>query len=92
MDVAEAEKQSYYYPNRIGRIILTAMEKEIGREHLDEVLRTGNLDELHKLPTSNLDRQFPFEWVSGLQAATETTYGLDSTPKCNGLLEEYLKR
>jgi len=75
MDVAEAEKQSYYYPNRIGRIILIAMQKEIGREQLDEVLRIGNLEELQKLPPSNLDRKFPFEWVSALQAATETTYG-----------------
>ena len=75
MDVAEEEKQSYFYPNRIGRIILTAMEKEIGREQLDEVLRIGNLEELQKLPPSNLDRKFPFERVSALQAATEVTYG-----------------
>lgn len=65
----------YYYPNRIGRIILNAMESALGREQLDEVLRTANLEPLKKLPPNNLEKKFAFEWVSGLQAAVETVYG-----------------
>ena len=65
----------YYYPNRIGRVILNAMESALGREQLDEVLRTADLEPLKKLPPNNLEKKFAFEWVSGLQAAVETVYG-----------------
>ncbi len=67
--------QHYYYPNRIGRIILNAMETAHGRERLDEILRAASLEQLQKLPPNNLEKKFPFEWVSGLQAATEQIYG-----------------
>ena len=65
----------YYYPNRMGRVILLAMEAAMGREHMLEVLKAANLEQLQKLPPSNLDKKFKFEWVSGLQEATEKVYG-----------------
>ncbi len=65
----------YFYPNRIGRIILTAMQSAMGQERFAEVLTIARLEHLQKLPPNNLERKFPFEWVSGLQEATEKAYG-----------------
>lgn len=74
-DLTESPTFQYFYPNRIGRIILTAMETAMGRERLDEILLAAHLEHLKKLPPSNLEKKFPFEWVSALQAATEQVYG-----------------
>jgi len=65
----------YFYPNRMGRVILVAMESAMGRERLDEVLKAAKLESLKKLPPNNLEKRFPFEWVSSLQEATESVYG-----------------
>lgn len=70
-----ADTFRYFYPNRMGRIILTAMEAAMGREQLDEVLKAIGLEPLRKLPPNNLERKFPFEWVSALQEGTEKVYG-----------------
>ncbi|MFQ5409085.1 MAG: V4R domain-containing protein [Anaerolineales bacterium] len=83
MPESTTETKSYFYPNRIGRVILVAMEKELGRERLDEVLRAGNLTELQRLPPNNLNRKFRFEWVAGLQAATESVFGAKAGRKMN---------
>lgn len=34
----------YYYPNRMGRVILLAMETAMGRHKLDEVLAAADLE------------------------------------------------
>ncbi len=66
----------YYYPNRMGRIILQAMENVFGKDRLEEVLLAGDLGHVNKpLPPGNLDKKFPFEYVSGLMAAIEKVYG-----------------
>ncbi|MBI5052825.1 MAG: 4-vinyl reductase [Chloroflexi bacterium] len=67
--------EKYFYPNRMGRVILLSMENAMGRERLNEVLKTANLETLQKLPPNNLDKKFPFEWVAALQEATEKIYG-----------------
>ncbi len=47
----------------------------MGRERLDEILKVAGLETLQKLPPNNLDKKLPFEWVSGLQEATEKVFG-----------------
>ena len=67
----------FFYPNRMGRIILASMKKELGVDRLTEVLRGAGQTQLANtgaLP-ANLDKRFPFETVSALQAATEQVYG-----------------
>jgi hypothetical protein len=67
----------FFYPNRMGRIILASMKKELGVDRLTEVLRVAGQTQLANtgaLP-ANLDKRFPFETVSALQAATEQVYG-----------------
>jgi predicted hydrocarbon binding protein len=67
---------AFYYPNRIGRVILQAMEQAWGPEQLAQVLQQAGLPDLiDHYPPNNLKLQFPFEAVSGLQAATEALFG-----------------
>lgn len=74
--MSSAVNHPFYYPNRMGRIILLSMKKEIGAERLTEVLRAAGQEHLGThLPPGNLDKKFPFETVSALQAATEQVFG-----------------
>ena len=68
---------AYYYPNRMGRIILQSMKQELGAQPLQEVLQAVGLEQLQTtLPLNNFDKRFPFEQVSALQAATEQVFGV----------------
>jgi len=68
----------------MGRIILSSMRSELGPEHLPEVLRAAGYEQyLEKLPLGNLDRQFPFETVSQLQAAAEQVFGVRAGRQAN---------
>lgn len=66
----------FYYPNRMGRIIIQSMEAVLGKDGLEEVLAAGGLEKINKpLPPGSLDKKFPFEHVSGLMKAIEKVYG-----------------
>lgn len=68
---------SYYYPNRMGRIIVLSMKRELGAERLLEVLKACGQESFSASPPlSNLDKRFPFEIVSGLQCAMEQVFGV----------------
>jgi predicted hydrocarbon binding protein len=66
----------YYYPNKMGRIILLAMEEVMGRNGVNAVLNLARLRHLvNNYPPNNYDRQFPFEEVGGIQQALDDMYG-----------------
>src|SRR5689334_18571614 len=68
---------TYFYPNRMGRIILQSMKVELGPEAYLDVLQTAQLQRLlSTLPLNNFDKRFPFVEVSALQAATEQVFGV----------------
>ncbi|MHA2428543.1 MAG: 4-vinyl reductase [Candidatus Hermodarchaeia archaeon] len=73
---AELEEQFYYYPNKMGRIILLALEDVIGQNGVNAVL---NLADLHHLinnyPPNNFDRDFSFSYLGGIHHALDTMYG-----------------
>ncbi len=74
----------YYYPNRMGRIILASMKQVLGAERTLEVLRVASQERL--LTTKSLggfDKRFPFETVSALQAATEAVFGMRAGRQLN---------
>lgn len=74
----------YFYPNRMARIILNSMRSELGPEHYSEVLRAAGQEALlEKTPLGNLDRQFPFESVSALQAGAEEVFGVRAGRQAN---------
>jgi predicted hydrocarbon binding protein len=67
---------SYFYPNRMGRIILLAMEEVLGRNGVNAILNLASLTEyIGNYPPHNQDLKIPFEDISRIQQALEGAYG-----------------
>jgi predicted hydrocarbon binding protein len=67
---------AYYYPNKMGRIVLLAMEELVGHNGMIAVLGLANLRQrLNNLPPNDLDLAFSFEEMGRLQGALESIYG-----------------
>ena len=68
--------EAFFYPQRMGRIILQAMEEVIGRTGVSTILDLASQAQLiENYPPDAAERSFPFEAVSGLQTALEQAYG-----------------
>ena len=66
----------YFYPERMGRIILLAMEEVLGREGLNSTLRIASLTSyIDHYPGDRYDKTFPFETVTKLLESLELAYG-----------------
>jgi predicted hydrocarbon binding protein len=66
----------YYYPNKIGRIVLLATEEVMGRNGVNAALNLAKLRHLvNNYPPNNFDRQFSFKEVGSMQQALEEMYG-----------------
>jgi predicted hydrocarbon binding protein len=67
---------SFYYPQKMGRVILLGMEEVIGSNGVAGVLRLNSLEALAEYhpPVSN-ERSFSFETISAIQTAFELAYG-----------------
>jgi len=69
-------QRAYYYPNKMGRIVLLATEEVMGRNGVNAVLNLGKLKHLvNNYPPNNFDRQFLFDDFGRLQQALEEMYG-----------------
>lgn len=67
---------AYFYPNRMGRILLLATEEIIGHGGLDVLLSLAKQSQwIGNRPANNQKLEFPFEAISGLQLALEDLYG-----------------
>jgi predicted hydrocarbon binding protein len=67
---------AFYYPNRMGRIILLAMEEILSHNGVNAVLNLAGLSEyIDRYPPHNQDLKVPFSHVSAMQAALESAYG-----------------
>jgi predicted hydrocarbon binding protein len=74
--VTAPEKSGYYYPNKMVRIYLTAIEEMIGPEAMKAVLSQTNTPELiDNYPPDNLGRAIDFADFSAIGAALEKIYG-----------------
>lgn len=66
----------YYYPNRMGRILLVSMEEVMGRNGLNALL---NLTEMRQFiqepPPDNLEREFDFAYIANLTRGLDEIYG-----------------
>ncbi len=66
----------YYYPNRMGRMILLAAEDVLGRNGLHALLKLAGYEQFARsLPPANSDRQFPFSALGGFTQAMLDMYG-----------------
>ncbi len=65
-----------YYPNKMVRIVLLAMEEVMGRNGLNAVLNLSHLHHLvNNFPPNNFDRQVTFAEISALMHALDDMYG-----------------
>jgi predicted hydrocarbon binding protein len=70
------EKSGLYYPNKIGRIYLMAMEEVMGSNGIKAVLNLAKVPELiGNYPPNNLSREFDFSDFGAIGAAIEEMYG-----------------
>jgi len=68
--------QTFYYPERMGRIILLAMEEVLGRGALNAALAQASLDSfIDHYPAARSEKTFAFETVTGLMESLERIYG-----------------
>ena len=66
----------YYYPNRIARIYLQAMEEVVGRNGLNALLNLTGLEQYkEEFPPNNLSKEFDFADFSGLNQGLYDIYG-----------------
>jgi predicted hydrocarbon binding protein len=69
-------KSGLYYPNKIARLALTALEEVMGKNGLNAILNLAGLTHLlADLPPNNLERGFDFADFSSLNGALEEMYG-----------------
>lgn len=69
-------ESGYYYPNKMGRIFLLAMEEVMGRNGLNALLNLTDLRQfINDLPPDNLAREFDFAYISNLNKGLEDIYG-----------------
>ena len=66
----------YYYPNKMIRIILMAMEEVMGRNGVNAVLNLAQLKHLvNNYPPNNFDRHVTFAELGRLMASLDQMYG-----------------
>jgi len=76
MTLPDHSHPQYYYPNKMGRIILMAMEEIMGRNGVNAVLNLAKMRRLiNNYPPNNFDRQFAFEDVGAIQQSLDEMYG-----------------
>ncbi|MCJ7623886.1 MAG: 4-vinyl reductase [Anaerolineaceae bacterium] len=69
-------KSGLYYPNKIVRIAILAIEEVMGKNGLNAILRLANLPHLiDNYPPNNLEREFDFSDFSSINGALEEMYG-----------------
>jgi len=69
-------KQQYFYQNRMGRVIILAMEEILGQSRLNAVLTLVNLPEyINNFPPYDQDLIVSFELIRHLQVGFEGAYG-----------------
>jgi hypothetical protein len=71
-----ATRADYFYPNKMVRIILMAMEEVMGRNGVNAVLNLAQLKHLvNNFPPNNFDRHVTFVELGRLMAALDQMYG-----------------
>ncbi|MGH2522025.1 MAG: 4-vinyl reductase [Anaerolineales bacterium] len=66
----------YYYPNKMVRIVLLAMEEVMGRNGVNAVLNLARLKHLvNNFPPNNFDRQITFSELGALMRSLDEMYG-----------------
>lgn len=66
----------YFYPNKMGRILLMALEEVVGRTGSTAVLNQAGLAAyIDSLPVNDLELKVPFSHLGQMQTSLEQLYG-----------------
>src|SRR5258708_15816360 len=66
----------YYYPERMGRVILLAMEEVLGHDGAKAILQLASLGAyLDHYPTGSADKTFSFTDLGRLNEALDQAFG-----------------
>lgn len=66
----------FFYPNKMGRILLVSMEEVMGRNGLNALLNlTGMRNLINEQPADTLEKAFDFSNISNLNRGLEEIYG-----------------
>jgi predicted hydrocarbon binding protein len=72
-----SSEESYYYPNRMGRIVLVAMNDIIGNHGVNATLNLAGVPDLvNNYPPNNLKLGFRFENLAAIQETMDDMFGL----------------
>jgi predicted hydrocarbon binding protein len=70
------ETEIFFYPNKMGRIILLSLEEVLGRNGVNATLNLADLQHLiNNLPPNNYDLGFRFNDLGNIHQALDTMYG-----------------
>ena len=76
MSQISTNQVEFYYPNKMGRIVLTAMEEIMGHHGVNAVLNLAQLSHLvNNYPPNNLQLGFTFSEFSAIQQTLDDMYG-----------------
>jgi predicted hydrocarbon binding protein len=79
MDKAVAtiqESPQYFFPNKMGRIVLLAMEEVMGRNGVNAILNLARLQQrIENYPPNNFDKAFSFDELGQILQALDEMYG-----------------
>ena len=74
--MAALKMSGYYYPNKMGRIFLLALEEVMGKNGLNAILHLAGMDKyIDNYPPDNLDKAIDFAEIAAMLVALEETYG-----------------
>jgi hypothetical protein len=72
----QSPERRYYWPNKLGRIVLLSLDDVMGRKGLNAVLNLAKLRHLiNNYPINNLDLGWSFEEMASLCQALEDMHG-----------------
>jgi len=70
------EERTYFYPNKMGRILLFSLEEVLGHNSVNAILNLANLPHLiNHYPPNNFDLGFRFEDIGNINEALDTLFG-----------------
>jgi hypothetical protein len=75
-DLPAGESSQYFFPNKMGRIALLAMEEVMGRNGVNAILNLARLQHrIGNYPPNDFSQGFAFEELSQLLQALDEMYG-----------------
>jgi len=70
------ESRQFFFPNKMGRIILLSLEEVMGRNGVNSILNLARLQQYSgNYPPNNFSKEFPFAEVGQLLQALDEMYG-----------------